>query len=485
MSDTFETTMSPREARLQAVARKIRNWGITAAVALTVLIVGFNGYFTTDLGYNYVVQDTAFGSKRFIQEVGFHVKVPFATRITAYKQVATIGFGNTDQGEFTRNNNPVDVTFADTYNGTIPVTFRFRLPRGEEAMFALHDEFRSFDNLVDSLLVKNAKDVTIVTSTQYTGEEFFQGGLNSFKVKLQDQLANGLYSTVRRKVSMEQTDIAPVTSDNGDANRLETTTSMVWKNVVLNDSAGKAIRLENPLDEYGISVSQVTIDKPIPEKRLNDLLIAKKELVAQRITAEQSIVTAQTEAKAEQMRQEITKRQALQIADKERQLAIIGQQKLVAVEREQTKLETVRKDKERQMAVIQKNKELEVANANRGIQKANAEAAVYQANAIKSKGLAEAAVIEAKYLARQTAKDIFMAEVQRDIATVMYSNLKDFKIEMPQNVVMGNNGGSNSLPSNLDVMATFGALGSMNALTNGNTMTPASNPVRNPPKVSN
>ena len=35
------------------------------------------------------------------------------------------------------------------------------------------------------------------------------------------------------------------------------------------------------------------------------------------------------------------------------------------------------------------------------------------------------------------SQEIFHAEVQRDIATVMYSNLKDFRIEMPQQLIVG------------------------------------------------
>ena len=40
-------------------------------------------------------------------------------------------------------------------------------------------EHDSYDQLILAyLLVKNARNVTVITATQYTGEEFFQGGLN-------------------------------------------------------------------------------------------------------------------------------------------------------------------------------------------------------------------------------------------------------------------------------------------------------------------
>ncbi len=74
----------------------------------------------------------------------------------------------------------------------------------------MHREFRNNNNLIDAPFVKNARNVTVITATQYTGEEFFQGGLNQFKSKLGDQLREGIYLTERRQVEVEELDLAPV-----------------------------------------------------------------------------------------------------------------------------------------------------------------------------------------------------------------------------------------------------------------------------------
>merc|ERR1712199_53423 len=72
------------------------------------------------------------------------------------------------------------------------------------------------------------------------------------------------------------------------------------------------------------------------------------------------------------------------------------------------------------------------------------------------------------YKAKAANREIFLAETQRDIAQTMYSNLKDFKVEMPHNVIVGagsgnGNGGDGAgkMPSNLDVITAFSALGLM------------------------
>ena len=126
------------------------------------------------------------------------------------------------------------------------------------------------------------------------------------------------------------------------------------------------------------------------------------------------------------------------------------------MERQQAELETVRKEKEKAVAVLEKQKQLEISVAERDIQKANAEAATYAAKAIREQGLAEAEVAKAHLLAKQAARDIYMAEIQRDIAQVMYPALKDVTIDMPDYYV-GADAGASPV-SSLEVFTSLGAM---------------------------
>merc|ERR1712188_208951 len=126
---------------------------------------------------------------------------------------------------------------------------------------------------------------------------------------------------------------------------------------------------------------------------------------------------------------------------------------------------TIEQRKLQDLAVIQKDKELAIARAELDISKANATAAKFQAEAIAATGKAEADVLAAMYKAKAANKEIYLAETQRDMATSLYSNLKDFKVDMPQNVILGGEGGgAGKLPSNLDVITGFSALGLMKEL---------------------
>lgn len=455
----MESKTVPTWAALgQSLLAHLRKYLLAVIGTIVALFLAMSSFFTTELGYTYVVQDTLFGTIRVFTEPGVHFKVPFFSNVYTYNQAMTLNFGNQEEGERIRSTRQlleVEVQFADTYTARIPATFRFRLSADPEKVVAMHREFRSYDNLVDSLLVKNAKNVTVVTATQYTGEEFFQGGLNKFKVQLEDQLQNGLYETERRQVEVEQTDLAAVSSENDDADRLERKVQLVWKNIILQDASGQAKRIANPLDAYGIQVRQVTIGRPLPEKRLDELLIKKKDLVAKRITAIQAQETARAEAKTAQLEKEIEKARAIQDAQRAKELAIISKQKEVEMERQQAELETVRKEKEKAVAVLEKQKELEVSLAERDIQKANSEAATFAARAIREQGLAEAEVAKAHLMAKQAARDIYMAEIERDIAEVMYPALGSVTIDMPDYYVQGEAG----MPVNsLEVFTSLGAM---------------------------
>ena len=436
-------------------------------VALTVK----SSVLQTDAGYLYVVQTTTTGDLDIYSEPGIHFRLPFFSTVTAYPQVMTVALQDDHQGNSTGSapcisgkQSSVTARFADTYIGRVPASFRFRLSGDPEKVIKMHKEFRNSQNLVDSLLVKNAQNVTIITATQYTGEEFFQGGLNMFKNQLEDQLRHGIYSTERRQVEEEVMGLASVSSaadqKEGARDTLMKKNQMVWKTVPVRDAAtGLPKRAGNPLQQYGITVTQVTIGDPKPEEQLEVLLRSKKKLVAERITAVQQQETAKAQSMTEQLKKEIQRTREVQDAQRQKELLVISAQREVEVAKQVALRELVEQNKLKDMSEVTKLKELQIAQANRDIYKANSEAAVHQAKAITATGTAEANVLAAKYKALGDNKSIYLAEMQRDTAKVLYENLPKFQVQMPKNYVSGD--GAGRMASNLDVITGFSALGMM------------------------
>ncbi|WP_412500990.1 SPFH domain-containing protein [Shewanella chilikensis] len=430
---------------------------------LAALGIAQSSVLMTDAGYTYVHQNNVTGSLDVFTEPGIHFRMPFLSKITRYDQVVTVSFGN-NQGEVFYQRLPaLQVRFADTYTGQVPATFRFKLSYDPEQLKTMHREFRSNDNLIDTMLIKNARNVTVITSTQYTGEEFFQGGLNQFKAQLSDQLSNGIYTTERRQVEVEQVDLVPVGFDQEDSNKLQATKQLVWKTVPITDKSGNPVRQDNPLKHYGITVTQVTIGDPKPEDQLDKLLTDKKKLVAERIRTIQEQETSKAQAKTEQLRKEIQRTREVQDAQRAKELAVIAQQKEVEVARQIAERELVEERKKKDIATLSKAKELEIAQANLEIQKANSASAMFEAKAIREKGIAEADVLAAKYKALGAHEKVYLAELNRDVANALYQNLPNFKVDMPKNYINGN--GGNGMTSNLDVITGLSALGLMEKST--------------------
>lgn len=264
-------------------------------------------------------------------------------------------------------------------------------------------------------------------------------------------------------------------SGGGDRATLKRQQQMVWKTVNIQDEHGLPIRTETPLEQYGIRVTQVTVGQPVPENLLDTLLIDKKKLVGARIKAVQEQETAKEQSKTEQLKKEIERTKAVQDAQREKELAIIMEERHVEVAKQVAHKEKVQQNKLKDLAVIDKTKELEIAQANMAIFKADAQAALHEAKAIRAKGEAEAFVTAAKYKALGANKEIYLAEMRRDQAKLLYENLNGFKVEMPKNYIHGGGAGNEAghMKSNLDVITGLAALGMMdNAVAKQNGSAP-------------
>jgi len=281
-------------------------------------------------------------------------------------------------------------------------------------------------------------------------------------------------------------------------------------------SDGKHVEL--PFDKYGIRVTQIIWGSPIPgpllesklydernkeaakgeletEKAKQNALLEKEIAIKEREDkiADQEHKLAMNakkrEAKIVEMEQEFAldrkiKEQAItqehqnlalermkneeKIAEQQHHLAMLIKKNEITFADKQKELlkktieiEAQEAEKANQLAKIEKAKELASALADRDIQKAKFEAAQFEAKAIREKGIAETDVLKAKYEA--LIPEIYLAEIKRDIAQVIYPNLKGIEVTMPRNIVnLGEYG--DKLQTNLDILSSFATIGVMEGL---------------------
>lgn len=407
---------------------------------------------TVDMGYTAVYQNKYTGKKEVYHGPDFVFQPPFVATLTLYKKDTTLSFAPHDE-EFTSINNPIAVAFADTYKAHLLLNARMVLPTSDDQMLELHGAFRNYDNLVRSLYTKTMVDVAVNTATQFTAEEVFQGGLNGLKSAIEDQANQGVYVTERKQVLSEMgaTDRTDV-GGKKVGSRATQKAVYVWKAIPKMDRNGHIKRTKNPLEQYGVQVTQVNLAEPIPEKLLEQLLDTKKKLVAQKISSIQKQENAKTDIETSKLEGEAKRVKAEQEQLVKADAEVIQLKKEVKLAEQQALKEIVEKQKEADLAVIEKGKELQIAQANEGIQQANEKAAKYEAQAKLHNGLADAKIKEAMYLA--VRKDILELEVHRDTTLAVAHNLANFKVDMPTYMAGGASGEStNSLGVLMDALS--------------------------------
>ena len=522
-----------------------KKWIFIGILGFFIYIMASDGIFMTESGYIYLYDNVLTGKLEVYKTPGVHFKVPFSS-VTRYKQVWIVDFGTGYAGEQIRTSKkPITLRFADSYTAKIPATFRYKLPTATDRIEMIHRDFTSQEKLVDALLIPISRNLMVSTATQYTGEEFIQGGLNQFRDSLEDQLQYGIYKTKRQQF-VKQRDFGTIGSQAGSSKIISLN---VWKTVPVIDENGQIERLKKKsLVDYGIEVIQVTMGVPVPDTDLEQLLADKKRF--DRVASEKAEELAlekddeklklAKQAKENKILQEkkaeelavFQEEQKLLLEKKAAEIALFQQeQKLrlekkvaaLAIEKEDEKIKLAQKNKElavkiattkskkeeeliiaqknqqimlakkaeelalaqKQFEIIQaqlkikklkeeeelaialtttkgkKEEELVIAQANLAIQKANYEATQFEVKARKDKGLAEAEILKAMYDARRL--EIYQAEIQKEIAAIIYPNLKDVQLTMPHNIInLGDTG--KPLQTNLDVLSNFATIGLMQGL---------------------
>ena len=389
------------------------------------------------------------GKREVEEEPGIHFKVPFS-QVTRYQQVLNVDFGTGYAGE-----QSIELRFADSYTATIPATFRYKLPRSNNNLERIHRDFTSQEKLEDAMLIPVSRDVMVITARQYTGEEFFQGGLNQFRVDLEDQLQHGIYQTERKQVDVRQRDLAAF-GYKEDSMPQKTTSLKVWKTVPIKGMDGQILRLEkNSLLDYGIDVIQVTLGVPVPGAELEQLQADKKRFdrVANEKAEELALIMDEQRIQLANIRKEGSTQSAhiekelkiqlareakdekIQLAQKAKALALLEKDKVLHIAQKEEVLALVHEDRKIQLAKedkkmaielattqAKKEEELLVAQENQKIHLANLETQTKMNLAKKAEDLAIVAEM----------KKIQLADVDKDKATQLARIEKEKEMKLAQ-----------------------------------------------------
>jgi|TARA_A100001391_G_scaffold33224_2_gene17972 hypothetical protein len=432
----------------ETLMNNLSKYGKIIGGCVFATIVALNSFTTVGSGEAVRIQNNITGGYSWKLDEGIALKVPFFSRVVTYSQEGTVAV--TDNQELCEASSicasPRQVGFADTYGITIEASFRYSLSKNVEVLEQMHDKVKNSENLFGNTLLPFSQDLINYTASQFKAENFLQGAQNQFKSRLVDQASNGMLVTKRTKELVT----SEVADRNTDRDNTKVGQQFRYEIKILEDEKGLPLRNPTAIAAYGITVvpAGINLVDYDPEPRLREFMVDKQDRVRARAKIVEDQENERQLAITAQLKGERERIQKQNVLLQQKDAAKIAGEKEVLQAELQAQRETVERKKVAELAIIDKQRELQIARANEGIQSANAKAAKFEAQAIKEKGFAEAEVDRAKLKAKQDNKDIYLAELDRDIQVKMAEVLPQVKITSPQ-IVMGGSGTSGSQVSDL------------------------------------
>lgn len=422
---------------MKDLTKQLIKYGKIAGTALFAIVIIISSYGYNDSGVSTRLQQPVFGHK-WIKEEGYYFKLPFVSRVRSYNQKGTIASSDNEsiQESASLVETPANLQFADSYEMRVEWSMRYSIPMDDEGLEKMHVSLKSEQNMLGNTVMPFAKTLVNDSVNQMLGGQFAQGGRNALRTLIDNQSQNGMYLTRVEKVKTGRQDGKGSNNTTGgtSASDLEVT-----KVVYLTGSDGKKLRTPLAISQYGIKIvpNSIAIIEAQPLGRLVDYIRNKQENIALQIKQDEKQKLLAKEAKTAKLQGErdlVTRTNKLNI---EKQEAIIAAERRVEEARLQAQKETVERQKVADLAIIDKKRELQIARDNEGIQKANAAASKYEAQAIREKGFAEAEVDKAKLEAKESNKEIYLAELSLEETKALATALPHITLDAPDTVIMG------------------------------------------------
>jgi len=256
-------------------------------------------------------------------------------RISDYRKSRIMWFSRiSHEGE--SHDQSVQVRYRDGGTAHISGSIRYILPfsdeNAEESILALHKAYRSERNFLDRAIYRLLIETLQQSAGFFTSEESYTTHKATYSNHVRDQIMHGIYLV----------DQVPDTV-RGLAGEFK----ILPKNVIRRDADGNYLRKANPLDEYGVSITNVTIYDPEYERGIQDQ-------IDQRLNSKMKAIVAKSEASLRVQEQITKKAQGERDVETERYLQlVINKHEEIAADMEK-RVQTILAEREAEAAQIDK-----------------------------------------------------------------------------------------------------------------------------------
>ena len=245
-----------------------------------VLAFGQALFFYAEPGYYYFLQYPN-GKQAYVTSSGFKWR-GFANLRPLKQLVTTVNLPAAEiVGSPTARREPFDnVRFSDSVIADVWMVARFEMPADPEQGIRLMRSFRTQENVVASALVPFNGEVVRNAARTLTGQGYVAGAGGQFETAVYDQLQHGIYilDTEQIRVGVEEGAADPILPPwQRQVERDEVTRLKVSRRI---GPDGEPLRKPHPWREYGISLSQATVENVVFEAAFRKRIEEQRDAAA-------------------------------------------------------------------------------------------------------------------------------------------------------------------------------------------------------------
>lgn len=372
---------------------------ITGLAIAAILLVG------GALSVPFVTERVDAGTYKIVQELDGDLKVldtpgwhwtGLVSNITKYNIAGIYSFSDNDADE----GQSLGVIFRDGTKGAVNGNLQFLLPTDNEQRLKLHSIYgRSYDQVINNLVMKSTSEVVKASSTFFKGEGAYSYDKANFINMIESQLEKGLFAQSKKELKVK------------DALGQDSVEVLV--SVKKDENGNEIIQKESKFKTFGVQIIGLNIEDIKLDEKAMKFIEKRKETELEALVAKQKAETAKEEAAT-------AKEEAKKMVELAKGQEEVNKMKAV-----------VEAQKNKEVAELRAQQELNVAKLNRESQEENAKALLI-------KGRAEAETAKLKVQAGLTPLE--KAQIEKETAIGVARELA--KMNVPQIIVTGGKDGS-------------------------------------------
>lgn len=248
-------------------------------LAILFLSLSFSIFETNNAGFFQVKQAAFSGNMSVRLAAGTYFQ--WFGEISEYKNVATVGIGESHKGDGSADIDAVPVIFNDGSKAQISGLIRVKLPTTAEGAIHLKNEYAGgFSHFIQSGVVPIVNNAIKLSANLRSAQDAYTT-LALFQQAVEDQLRNGIYVTKSDKVT--------ITRSTGDTEEQRITAIVYGKD-------GQPLRMPNRLQQLGCEVLECVIDVPQFDQKVEEMIAKRKDEAMKTELAKQEAIRAQQDA---------------------------------------------------------------------------------------------------------------------------------------------------------------------------------------------